>query len=59
MKCGHCNIETAELQPQESGGTGGIRTHDSLIKSQLLYQLSYSPNFAACNESIFPQLFLR
>ncbi len=25
------------------GGPGGIRTHDQLIKSQLLYRLSYQP----------------
>ncbi len=25
------------------GEPGGIRTHDKLIKSQLLYQLSYGP----------------
>ncbi len=26
------------------GELGGIRTHDPLIKSQLLYQLSYEPH---------------
>jgi hypothetical protein len=26
--------------PEENGGCWGIRTHDPLIKSQLLYQLS-------------------
>ena len=26
---------------EEFGAPGGIRTHDQLIKSQLLYQLSY------------------
>ena len=28
-----------------SGGGGGGRTHDPLIKSQLLYQLSYASIF--------------
>ena len=28
----------------EIGAPGGIRTHDQLIKSQLLYQLSYRGN---------------
>ena len=28
----------------KSGAPGGIRTHDQLIKSQLLYQLSYRGN---------------
>jgi hypothetical protein len=28
----------------ENGAPGGIRTHDQLIKSQLLYQLSYRGN---------------
>ena len=27
-----------------NGAPGGIRTHDQLIKSQLLYQLSYRGN---------------
>ena len=28
----------------EGGGRGRLRTRDPLIKSQLLYQLSYTPN---------------
>lgn len=28
---------------KHTGGRGGDRTHDSLIKSQVLYQLSYAP----------------
>ena len=28
----------------KNGAPGGIRTHDQLIKSQLLYQLSYRGN---------------
>jgi hypothetical protein len=31
------------------GGPRGIRTHDQLIKSQLLYQLSYQPTRALSN----------
>ncbi len=27
------------------GERGGNRTHDPLVKSQLLYQLSYAPRF--------------
>ena len=31
------------------GGRAGTRTLDPLIKSQLLYQLSYAPGSSFCN----------
>ncbi len=31
------------IRISENGRSRGIRTHDPLIKSQLLYQLSYTP----------------
>ena len=56
MRVRHCHIPEA-LTPSErqkassgelafclvSGGGSRIRTYDQLIKSQLLYQLSYTP----------------
>ena len=35
------NLICAMLGLLRNGAPGGIRTHDQLIKSQLLYQLSY------------------
>ena len=34
----------ARFDPDESGGSDGIRTHDLSIKSRLLYRLSYGPD---------------
>jgi hypothetical protein len=39
---GNASISTKFLE--ENGAPGGTRTHDQLIKSQLLYQLSYRGN---------------
>ena len=39
-------LQTART-PQGSGGRSRIRTYDPLIKSQLLYQLSYAPTVIA------------
>jgi hypothetical protein len=33
------------MDPAKAGGLGRIRTADKLIKSQLLYQLSYKPKY--------------
>ena len=38
-KCG--NLLLTNSLPHLQGDPGGTRTHDPLIKSQLLYQLSY------------------
>ncbi len=38
-KCG--NLLFTNSLPHSQGDPGGTRTHDPLIKSQLLYQLSY------------------
>ncbi len=38
-KCG--NLLLTNSLPHFQGDPGGTRTHDPLIKSQLLYQLSY------------------
>jgi hypothetical protein len=38
---------------RESGAPGGIRTHDQLIKSQLLYQLSYRGKIYFSNRRLF------
>ena len=42
-------------QPLEVDGEPvGIRTRDLLIKSQLLYQLSYRPTQGGCIETSYP-----
>jgi hypothetical protein len=38
---------------KKSGAPGGIRTHDQLIKSQLLYQLSYRGNRSSAGTNMF------
>ena len=45
-RCG--NLLLDNLLPHLQGDPGGTRTHDPLIKSQLLYQLSYGV-IACCN----------
>ena len=42
MKCGNLLLDNS--LPHFESDPGGTRTHDPLIKSQLLYQLSYGVN---------------
>ena len=44
-----CLAGSFHFSEGKSGAPGGIRTHDQLIKSQLLYQLSYRGNMFIYN----------
>jgi hypothetical protein len=41
-----------------TGGSAGTRTLDPLIKSQLLYQLSYKTLFKGCKDKLFYGIFI-
>ena len=42
------NSATAAFQIQKNGDPPGTRTRDTLIKSQVLYQLSYGHKYSIC-----------
>ena len=45
-----CDLEGKAVRPGKSGGRSRARTYDPLIKSQLLYQLSYAPEPSPFND---------